>query len=241
VLVLEGVLTSVLRLPLLFRGDVMRQSSLTILAVGTPPMLVFLALKVRSGMRMKIAALWAFLGFYAAWAAGLLFGERGVHVADPHVVETVAHWMNLVPFATIAAQVRAGSGSALVQLVGNLGLLLPLGLIGPVVMPSLRRVPRLLSVALGASVLIELVQLVGTTAGLFNRSVDVDDVILNVAGALLGWLLWRGFASLRARGARGPAGTRQIGMTRVGQSREVEGPEYYGARGRVWRVAEGEP
>jgi hypothetical protein len=197
-LMLHDVLLSVARLPLLFRGDAMRQSSLGILVLFSPFLLLFLALKVRSGMRVSVACLWAILGIYAGWAAGLLF-EPSARVADPHLVDTVGHWVNLIPFATIAAQVRTASGSALVQLVGNVGLLLPLGLIGPVVMPSLRRAPRLALVALGGSVAIELAQLLGTSLRLIDRSVDVDDVILNVAGALLGWLLWRVIASLWAR------------------------------------------
>jgi glycopeptide antibiotics resistance protein len=200
VLVLQDVLVSAVRLPLLFRGDVMRQSSLAVLAVTLPLVLLFLAFKVRSGMRVSTAALWAILGAYAAWAAGLLVGEPHVGGASPYVIDSARHWINLVPFATIAGQVRAGSGSAFVQLVGNVGLLLPLGLIGPVVMPSLRRMPRLASVAVAGSVVIELLQLIGTSVGVISRSVDVDDVILNVAGALLGWLLWRAMASLRARG-----------------------------------------
>jgi len=188
--VLHDVLLSASRLPLLFRGDVMRPSSLAVLAVVLPLMMLFLAFKVRSGMRVSIACAWAFLGMYASSAAGLLF-EPSARAADPHLVDGARHWINLVPFATIAAQVGGASGSALVQLVGNVGLLMPLGLIGPIVMPSLRRAPRLVLVALGGSVAIELVQLLGTSVRLVERSVDVDDVILNVAGALLGWLLWR--------------------------------------------------
>jgi len=195
---LQDVLLSVARLPLLFRGDVMRHSSLGVLLWASPLLLLFLAFKVRSGMRVRVAFLWAILGIYGSWAAGLLF-EPSARAAAPYLVHSAGHWINLVPFATIAAQVRSASGNALVQLVGNVGLLLPLGLIGPVVMTSLRRMPRLALVALGGSVAIELVQLVGTSVGLMSRSVDIDDVILNVAGALLGWLLWHTMASLRAR------------------------------------------
>ena len=195
---LHDVLMWAIRFPLLFRGDAMRQSSLGVLAVTGPLLLLVLALKVRSGMRVGAAALWAILGVYASWAAGLLF-EPSARAAGPLLGADVGRWINLVPFATIAAQVRSGSGSALVQLIGNVGLLLPLGLIGPVVMPSLRRMRRLALVALSGSVAIEIVQLIGTSLRLMNRSVDIDDVILNVAGALLGWLLWRAIASLWVR------------------------------------------
>lgn len=192
----EGFLSSAMRLPLLFRGDVMRPSSIVLLGLGVPLLLVLLVVQVRRGMGLRTASLWAVLGVYSLWAAGLLFGAP---LARPDDAYLAGHWINLVPFATILDQVRSGRGSALVQLVGNVGLLLPLGLLGPVVMPSLRRVGRLALVALGGAVAIELIQLVATGARLIDRSVDIDDVILNVAGALLGWLVWRGVALLWER------------------------------------------
>jgi len=201
---LHDVLLSAVRLPLLFRGDVLRPSSLAVLVVVVPLAALLLAFKMRSGMRGGVACSWAFLAIYASWAAGLLF-EPSAGAQDPHLLDSVGHWINLVPFATIGAQVRSASGSALVQLIGNVGLLLPLGLVGPVVMPSLRRAPRLALVALGGSVAIELAQLAGTSIRLIDRSVDVDDVILNVAGALLGWLVWRTIVWLRTRASRSSA------------------------------------
>ena len=201
---LHDVLLSAVRLPLLFRGDVLRPSSLAVLVVVVPLAALLLAFKMRSGMRGSIACSWAFLAIYASWAAGLLF-EPSARAQDPLLLDGAGHWINLVPFATIGAQLRFTSGSALVQLIGNVLLLLPLGLLGPVVMPSLRRASRLALVALGCSVAIELAQLAGTSIRLMNRSVDVDDVILNVAGALLGWLVWRTIAWLRTRAPRSSA------------------------------------
>jgi len=194
----RDVLLSAYRLPLLFRGDVMRPSSLAALVLASPPMLLLLALKVRSGMRVSVAGLWAILGIYASWAAGLLF-EPSARAAGPYLVDSVGRWINVVPFTTIAAQVGGTSGGRRVQFIGNVVLLLPLGLIGPVLMRSLRSATRLVLAATGVSIAIELVQLVATTLGFVQRSVDVDDVILNVAGALIGWLLWRATASVRGR------------------------------------------
>jgi glycopeptide antibiotics resistance protein len=69
------------------------------------------------------------------------------------------------------------------NLFGNLGLLLPLGLLGPIALPALRRWWRIALVALLYSVAIELIQL-----AVPDRSADIDDVIVNVAGAMLGYL-----------------------------------------------------
>ena len=60
---------------------------------------------------------------------------------------------------------------------------------------------RVVLVALSVSVVIELVQvLVVLRLGDVAREADIDDVILNTAGAAVGWLIWR-LAGLLARGA----------------------------------------
>jgi glycopeptide antibiotics resistance protein len=171
-----------------------------------PVLLAYLGFRVRSGMRTRDAALWALLGVYTLWAGGLLFFPW---VIDPALREShqldLARWVNLVPFATIWPQLHGSGSSPLRQLGGNVAMLMPLGLLGPIVMPSLRKVGRLLLVALAVSVGIELVQFVGTLAHVLLRSADVDDVILNIAGAVFGWLVWAACSALWRRIGPGSA------------------------------------
>jgi glycopeptide antibiotics resistance protein len=68
------------------------------------------------------------------------------------------------------------------QLAGNLLLLLPLGLLGPIALPAMNGWLRVFVVALVVSLAIEAAQL-----WIPNRMADVDDVLLNVSGALLGY------------------------------------------------------
>jgi len=82
------------------------------------------------------------------------------------------------------------------NLLGNLALLLPLGLLGPIALPALDRWWRVLLLELAYSATIELIQL-----AVPDRSADIDDVIVNVTGALLGYAALR--AVRRAQGARG--------------------------------------
>jgi glycopeptide antibiotics resistance protein len=94
---------------------------------------------------------------------------------------------NLVPFHTLAIYWRnLGSEFWMRNLFGNLALLLPLGLLGPIALPALDRWWRIALVALLYSVAIEVIQL-----AVPDRSADIDDVIVNVAGALLGYVAWR--------------------------------------------------
>ena len=92
---------------------------------------------------------------------------------------------NLIPFHTLATYLdNLGSWFWIRNALGNLGLLLPLGLLGPIALPALDRWWRIALLALLVSTAIELIQL-----AIPDRSADIDDVIVNVAGALLGYAI----------------------------------------------------
>ncbi len=104
-------------------------------------------------------------------------------------VEPLPGWVvedNFIPFRTIAIYLANwGSPFWIGQAVGNVLLLLPLGLLGPIAIPAMAGWWRVLLVALAASLAIEAAQL-----WIPNRSADVDDVLLNVIGALIGYAIF---------------------------------------------------
>lgn len=127
------------------------------------------------------------------WTAGLLsqtvWPSNGYFVPLESVFGERTLWrMNLVPFRTIAdyfGRLRDGFVSLfLVNFAGNILLFVPLGLLPPLLW---RRYRGWRGAALPAlcSLLVELAQI------FTGRSVDVDDLILNALGGLLGWLLAR--------------------------------------------------
>jgi glycopeptide antibiotics resistance protein len=125
-----------------------------------------------------VAAL--FLGLWLV--GGLWLTLQPAHPLPSQVVDD-----NLVPFHTLAIYWRnLDSEFWMRNLFGNLFLLFPLGLLGPIALPVLRRWWLILPLALLVSVSIELAQF-----WIPDRSADIDDVIVNVAGALLGYLLFR--------------------------------------------------
>jgi glycopeptide antibiotics resistance protein len=75
--------------------------------------------------------------------------------------------------------------SALKQVGGNLLLGVPFGVLLPVLAPKARGLLRVLIITAVVMVLVELAQ----GAIVEGRSFDIDDVIMNTTGALLGWLL----------------------------------------------------
>ena len=133
----------------------------------------------------------------ALWLiGGLVLTLQAAHPLPGQVVDD-----NLVPFHTLAIYWRnLGSEFWMRNLFGNLFLLLPLGLLGPIALPVLDRWWRIALVALLYSVAIELIQRLVPA-----RSADIDDVIVNLAGALLGFAMWRAVRRLAQPQAYGRA------------------------------------
>lgn len=130
-------------------------------------------------------ALWALLVYYLAiLSVLLLFG--GLF----HVDRAWGSAVNLEPFYTIRRFFihyrRTGSLSSLWNLLGNIIILIPLGVLLPLMFRPLRRfwvtLPLLALFAVG----VEYLQWY-TGAGI----ADVDDSILNFAGAAVGYVLTR--------------------------------------------------
>jgi glycopeptide antibiotics resistance protein len=120
-----------------------------------------------------------------------------------------APWASITPFATIRMSLEAGFGSTEGRvLIGNLAAFMPLGFLAPIVDRRWRSAARILALGVVASASIELAQLAwDLIIGMPWRSADVDDVIVNAAGTVLGYVAWRlaGSAAI-ARGERLRAG-----------------------------------
>lgn len=110
--------------------------------------------------------------------------------------------VSLIPGRTTIGCYRQLTGTPVevvictMQLLGNIVLFVPMGLLLPLVWSKLRPARTIIGAALAASVTIEVVQYLQQSMGM-KRSVDIDDVILNVVGALIGWLLFRMFVRPR--------------------------------------------
>ena len=98
--------------------------------------------------------------------------------------------LNLDPFTTIDRALQLGPRSASYRLlIGNIVAFVPFGILLPLAFRRLSIVGGF-ALAVALSVGIELGQLaISTYLGYAYRSTDIDDVILNVAGATLGLLV----------------------------------------------------
>lgn len=130
---------------------------------------------------------------YGVLMLWLLFGQRigpeGVELFGGSVTN-----LNLQPFKTIKMYanivINSTNGNllrhALINLAGNVVMFVPLGALLPGIWKRMRGV---LSTFLSAALLILLVEAVQYVTGL--GSCDIDDLILNLAGVVLGYGMWK--------------------------------------------------
>jgi len=139
---------------------------------------------------------WLKLGFflYALVMLWLLFGQRWVSVSYVHYGEQLLARLNLVPLKTHSSYLNLLLHStspslirhAFINLGGNVATFIPLGFFLPALYEKLRSFWRFFFTVLLLIVAIEILQLF-TLLG----SCDVDDLILNLPGAAIGFGLWK--------------------------------------------------
>ena len=71
---------------------------------------------------------------------------------------------------------------ALINVIGNSFLFLPVGIVYPIACKKLNTHGKVIAAGVGTSLAIEILQL-----PFFDRVTDIDDLILNSAGYLLGY------------------------------------------------------
>lgn len=113
----------------------------------------------------------------------VLFREVAAHGWWHGVVKRIheKERINLHPFVMFK-QFRLTSK----QVLGNLVMLLPLGLFIPLLFRRLRGLFRVVGICLLVSVSIELMQLITS-----YRITDIDDVILNTSGSIAGYVIYK--------------------------------------------------
>lgn len=94
-------------------------------------------------------------------------------------------FLNLHPFIWITETYEMGFRRMIQQLVLNIGMYVPYGLLLPMVFKKLRNISIHLVVVFLTTLSIETMQYI------IGRSADIDDVIMNFLGGLLGYFLFK--------------------------------------------------
>ena len=100
---------------------------------------------------------------------------------DP--VQIVPFRINLVPFMNLFDY--ESRREAMLNFIGNITMFIPIGIIFPLVLHKLDTPVKVISVGAGLSLSIEILQL-----PFFDRVTDVDDLILNSMGYILGYSIY---------------------------------------------------
>ena len=152
--------------------------------------------------RYRRTLLWGAFALYGCFLLFLLFFSRTPHT-DCTVLQHFQKTSNLIPFHTIHQQGKGlwsgirnllGEGHTVTwhlsyygqNLLGNLVMFFPFGLLAPTPFPRCNKLWKLALLTAGIVAVAELSQ------GLLRvGSPDVDDVILNTVGAVAGYLTRR--------------------------------------------------
>lgn len=169
--------------------------------LGLPVVVVVAAGRLRAGVTWRIVAIESALAAWILVAADMLFSPI---LVDPGTRADAAlsgvPGLSLAPFRTISALLSRPSGfQAVRQIGGNIGVLLPVGLLAPALVSGLQDWRRAALLAAGVGVGVEALQMLADSTGWFDRVVDVDDSILNALGIMFGYALWRIQNSWRSR------------------------------------------
>ena len=99
-------------------------------------------------------------------------------------------WLNLKPFVYLFDYPTVRE--ALLNLIGNTAMFIPLGIVWPAVFKKLNTHRKVIAAGVGITLTIELLQL-----PFYDRATDIDDLILNSAGFLIGYGVYLIVVSLR--------------------------------------------
>jgi glycopeptide antibiotics resistance protein len=96
--------------------------------------------------------------------------------------------INIIPLRTIIEYSTSGYNAIAIttNLLGNIAAFMPMGFLLPIVFSKLNRIRKVIYVSFISALLIELMQYI-----LRVGASDIDDVILNVLGAVLGYWIMR--------------------------------------------------
>ena len=132
----------------------------------------------------------------SVYVAGVFYftGSGTVYDIRQYGLSAMALELNLIPFS-------AGPIDAVGYLL-NVVLFVPLGFLLPLLWPKEDRFWKILLAGVSFSLLIELSQLLNL------RSTDIDDLLLNTIGAVIGFALFRAYAAITKRSKQPEAGFR---------------------------------
>ncbi|WP_409342750.1 VanZ family protein [Paenibacillus sp. MBLB4367] len=100
--------------------------------------------------------------------------------------------LNLIPFNSMFNFYSEGGKQFWIQVGGNILMFFPLGSYIPLITKKISSFGKMLTVIICASLMIEITQRIISLLIKYNyRAVDIDDIILNTIGGLIGFVFYK--------------------------------------------------
>lgn len=185
--------------------------------VGIGSVILYLFIAVAIGLKKRIPIRQQLLAFLLF---GYLLGVIAVTFfpipIDPNMIKVLRSssgeiHKNLLPFNTIILMIKNNPWHfhAFLNIAGNVSLFVPFGFLIPILFKNFNRPLKLISLGFITTLAIEISQLIiSYMAGFTFRSFDIDDIILNTLGVIVGFIFLRAYQSTRRR-VRKPTRTNQ--------------------------------
>lgn len=148
---------------------------------------VYFILRNRISMPRQLAY-FLFIGCVLVIAGATVLETVIIRIADGMPLLSAMHSLNLIPFQFITTEWGMSTRKQITQEIANVMMFVPLGFIFPAVYKRLRRCRWTILCTMGVSFCIEFMQY------FIGRSADVDDVLLNTCGGVIGYLLFIAFS-----------------------------------------------
>lgn len=101
-------------------------------------------------------------------------------------ISSGAWGVNLVPFRTIRNYIKySGFLHTMINIFGNIIIFVPFGILLAEIFPKMRNILKILGITFATSFFVEFIQF------FIGRSVDIDDLILNLLGSVIGYFVWK--------------------------------------------------
>jgi len=106
--------------------------------------------------------------------------------AFPNASRDPNELLNLVPLKTVALYLHKGGWEMVVNILGNLAAFMPMGFLLPLLRSKRTSTGSIILTSAAVSILIEALQYAS-----HRRVADIDDILLNAVGGVLGYLVYR--------------------------------------------------
>ena len=111
-------------------------------------------------------------------------------LSDGRAIFTTEHSLNLIPFQFLTEKWEMDTRKQITQTIANILMFVPLGFIFPVAFKKMRTLCKTFVCMMVFSFFIEFVQF------FIGRSADIDDIMLNTLGGVIGYFIFYIFSRL---------------------------------------------